>query len=285
MNLSMFGNPYSFGAPRLMRAYRNRLWFLIVLLAALAVAGCRSNPQTSGSDKAGAQSLNEQGVRVATGLLIDDLTYGASGVGESSLNHDQALRIAKVDLAVDARTFEADYDANELAGDAKYKNKRFLLTGTVRSIEKGFTEQGYLILASGSLLGVQAHLNDRGMVGAASFKKGMKIFLVCRSSDRVVGTEMAGDCQRLSQYLDESKPDLETTTRDFLAGKRALPRKLGAGLAAFYIVGAQLPAGSACHAQLDDACRTELVAVAKDKARMDQVKQEAQKMEPKLKFE
>jgi uncharacterized protein YcfL len=282
MNLGMFGNLYGFGAARLTRAYRIRLWFVAVLLTALAVAGCRSNPQAGTSAR---PALNDQGVQLATGLLIDDLTYAASGIGESSLSHEQALRVAKIDLAVDARTFEADYDANELAGDAKYKNKRFLLSGTIRSIEKDFTDRGYLVLASDNLLGVQAHLSERGMAGAASLKKGLKIFLVCQSSDRVVGTEIAGDCQRLSQYLGETKPDWESTARDFLAGKRPLPHKLGTGLATFYLVGAQLPAGSACHGQLDDGCREELQTMAKNKARMAQIEQEEQKMEANLKFE
>lgn len=124
--------------------------------------------------------------------------------------------MAKIDLAVSARTFGSDYEANELAGDAKYKNKRFLLSGVIESIEKDFTGSGFLTLGSDNLLGVRADLNQRGTSGATALTKGTKIFLVCSSSDRIVGTEVAGDCQRLSQYLDEIR--IHTPFFSFLIG-------------------------------------------------------------------
>lgn len=263
---------------------RNRRHMLagIAILVLITALGCNSTKTQNGADTA---SLNTNGVQLATAGLVDDVLMAASGTGESVITQEQGLALATIDLVASAQTFETDYEANELAGDAKYKGKRFLLYGAVRSIEKDFTGSGFLTLASSNIVGVRAQLNERGMIGAMALTKGTKIFLVCRSSDRVVGTEVAGDCQRLSQYLDEIKPELNKTVQEFLAGKRPLPRSVGTLLPTLYVIGSHLQPESPCFTKVDAACEQELRHIGKDIPRTGSLDQEVRQIQAKLKLQ
>lgn len=110
---------------------------ILILCLLFATSACKSSSRPdAGFGSVIAPTLNSQGLQLATDGLIEDLLVAVSGTGDSALNLQQALALAKIDLAVNARTFETDYEANELAGDAKYKNRRFLLSGVIKSIEK-----------------------------------------------------------------------------------------------------------------------------------------------------
>jgi len=256
---------------------------MTLLALAMAMIGCNgTSRQNASASSAMSSSLNARGVQLATAGLVDDLLLAASATGNGVMSQQEALAMAKIDLAVSARTFESDYEANELAGDAKYKNKHFLLSGVIESIEKDFTGSGFLTLRSDNLLGVRAELNERGTSGAGALTKGTKIFLVCRSSDRIVGTEVAGDCQRLSQYVDAIRPDLDRSVKEYLSGQRAFPRKLGTVLTMMYVAGSHLPADSACSSQVGDRCEQEVMKMAKDPAQAQKVKAETEQMLAKL---
>lgn len=266
---------------------RYRGWAVLITVATLGLLlACRNAPEgTSRPISSGTSTLNDQGLQTATSTFIDDLLMASSAMGDSLLTQPQALALAKIDLAVSAQTFESDYEANELAGDVKYKNKRFLLSGVIRSIEKDFSGSAFLTLSSQNLLGVRAQLNDRGFQGVTSLSKGTKVFLVCRSSDRIVGTEVAGDCQRLSQYLEEIRPDLSRSVREFLEGHRPLPRKLGEGLLMMYVTATLLPASSACLSEANKQCEEEITRIIKDPAQAEGIRAQVKQMEAGLKLE
>lgn len=265
----------------------NQRWLSLILVTILLLvaSACKGSSGGTARPKLSASPLNEQGVDVASSILMDDILLAASMTGDSVLTQEQALNLAHIDLAVNARTFEADYEANELAGDTKYKGKRFLIFGVIRSIEKDFTGSAFLTLSSDNLLGVRAQLNNRGFQGVASLTKATKVFLVCRSSDRIIGAEVAGDCQRLSQYLDEIKPDLTLSVRDFLEGNRPLPRALGEGLLTMYVAGCSLPPSSPCLTELNKQCEEEVSRLLKDPVQLERIKTQAAKLKVSVKLE
>jgi hypothetical protein len=225
--------------------------------------------------------LNQHAIRFATSALTEDLIYAASRKSQSQMTQQEALVLAKIDLAVTANTFAEDYEANELAGDSKYKHKRFILSGEIESIEKDFTENGVLTLRSGNVMGVHARLNARGTSGALTLSRGSKVFLVCDSSDRVVRSEIAGNCERLSQYTEELRPQFEQTVTQFLAGSIVLPKNIAAEIVAGYVMASHLPTDSSCLARLED-CDSQINKLKNDAAQVRQISAEIKDLNTRL---
>jgi hypothetical protein len=228
--------------------------------------------------------LNTQALNFAVLGLSDELKHAVTGSNASPIPRDQAASLAQINLSVTARNFEADYDANEIAADAKYKGKRFLLSGAIESIDKDFTDQGVLTLRTGSLTGVQAALNQRGMQNADLLQKGDKIDLVCHSAGRVIGSAIANACERLSQYLEDSKGLLREEIATFLDGELPLPKTTGTLVAMLYEFGLHLPPSSTCFAAIDQACETQIEALSKDKKLADAIRNEMKQLLAKVKL-
>lgn len=51
--------------------------------------------------------------------------------------------------AIDAAALYREYEENEIAADAKYKNTRFAVTGEIRAIGKTIGDKPYIYLATG----------------------------------------------------------------------------------------------------------------------------------------
>lgn len=189
----------------------------VILIGALLTPGSKNHPQPQPQ-----QALNPQGLRMAVYLARDDMAGRVSG-GKAVMLMEDVLRLTKIDIMVDATKYQSDYDANEIAADKRYRGRKILLVGTIRSIEKDFMERGYLTLGADSLLGVRAQLSDRGMAGAESLRAGSRIYLVCDSGERIIGTATADNCQRFSQYSQEIGPSLTEVFTDFLSGRQGTP--------------------------------------------------------------
>ena len=220
---------------------------------------------------------------MAVYLARDDMAGRVSG-GKAVMLMEDVLRLTKIDIMVDATKYQSDYDANEIAADKRYRGRKILLVGTIRSIEKDFMERGYLTLGADSLLGVRAQLSDRGMAGAESLRAGSRIYLVCDSGERIIGTATADNCQRFSQYSQEIGPSLTEVFTDFLSGRKALPKRLATAVTYGYVLGSSLPASSPCFADDDEACSSSVVAIGNDKARSQALQQETQRMMASLKI-
>jgi hypothetical protein len=250
------------------------------------VFSASSGPHATGSLSSATSSskLNPQALSFAVLSLSDELQHALSGSGGSALPKDQAISLAEIDLSVTAQKFEADYDANEIAADAKYKGRRFLLSGVIESINKDFTDEGFLTLRSGSLTGVQAALNQRGMQNAGSLQRGEKIDLVCHSSSRVIGSAIAGDCERLNQYLEDFRGPLNEQIEKFLDGDVALPRTAGVSAVMLYEIGLHLSPNSPCFAAIDKPCEAEVAGLTKDKGMAGLIREAIRQMLAKVKL-
>jgi hypothetical protein len=213
-------------------------------------------------------TLNGQGVKLATDLLLDDMKTSVRG-GDSLLNAEETLHLTGIDLKTTAEQYDADYDANEVAADQKYEGKKILLTGVIESINKDFKGDAYLVLKTNNpFTGVHAELNERGKARASALAKGITIYLVCDSGTRIVSSAVARSCQQFSQHLDEIRPSVKSSVEKQLQEQSSTPTKLAQALRFMYMVGTQLPADSGCFAEIDDACRASLAAITGDKAKM-----------------
>ena len=135
-------------------------------------------------------------VAIVIGVL-SDLTdpKPKSGSAPTAGNAIESAEAAEPPLPVKADALFRAYDDNEVAADQKYKGKSLLVTGTVQSIDKDFTDSIVVQLASGNpFMAVHAYLDDQHAAMAASLKKGAKVAWVCQGDGRIVGSPMLKGC-------------------------------------------------------------------------------------------
>ena len=100
--------------------------------------------------------------------------------------------------AIDAVALHGEYDANEVAADAKYHGRVFDVTGTVREIGKDFLGNSYVDLTlnpNGFLSSVHCGFNESENAGLARLTKGQDVTIHGRCTGFVVKTVEMKDCQ------------------------------------------------------------------------------------------
>lgn len=109
----------------------------------------------------------------------------AAGAAEATSAVPSALEVSSVKL------FQ-DYQDNEIAADAKYKEKALLVSGTIESIASDFSNRPIVQLAAGDF--GQVHARDLSLDVASGLKKGKKITLACNGAGEVLGFPMLVKC-------------------------------------------------------------------------------------------
>jgi hypothetical protein len=126
------------------------------------------------------------------GAIVGDSNKSPSG--GSSVNTPAPM--ASPDLTVDARQLFADYEANEVAADEKYKGKIVDVSGTVNSIGKDLTDTIYVTLSTGEeieVFNVQLFFSNDYEAQTAKLQK--QDFLQARCHcDGKFGNVMLKDC-------------------------------------------------------------------------------------------
>lgn len=88
-----------------------------------------------------------------------------------------------------------DYHANEVAADAKYKDKKLQVIATIASIDKDMTDSIVLRLNSGNEFeDVDANLADGQDAKAASLSKNSEILLICTGGGMILESPILNDC-------------------------------------------------------------------------------------------
>lgn len=100
---------------------------------------------------------------------------------------------------VTAQALASAYDANTVAADARFKGKRFKVTGTVADINTDFTGDPYLTLRGGvnQFMEPQFGFDKSDSQQLATLRKGSKVTLVCTGRGDVAKTPMSKDCNLL----------------------------------------------------------------------------------------
>ena len=103
----------------------------------------------------------------------------------------RAADAAIAPVEVTAQRLFADYDANEVAADDKYRGKVLRITGIVDRIAKTITDDAYIALrTSNEFEPVDATLADAK--DAASLKRGEKVVVRCRGQGKMVDPVVDG---------------------------------------------------------------------------------------------
>lgn len=88
-----------------------------------------------------------------------------------------------------------DYQANEIAADAKYKGKRMLVAGTVTSIDKGPFGGLLLRLATGNqFMQTTARMDDSQESQLAQLSRGQQVHVLCTCQGIVIKSPQLDDC-------------------------------------------------------------------------------------------
>lgn len=97
------------------------------------------------------------------------------------------------EISVEAEKLSADYKANEVAADNKYKGKRLLVTGTVESINKDFKDEVWVGLATDNQF-MPIHAEGFAPQQVSGLKKGSVIKIPCTGAGMIVGSPFLKDC-------------------------------------------------------------------------------------------
>ncbi|MGI4815868.1 MAG: OB-fold protein [Janthinobacterium lividum] len=129
-------------------------------------------------------------------------------------------------------TMNADYQANEVAADNRYKGHLLAVTGKINSISKNLFDATYLALdIDGQLLDTTATLNERYLPTAAKLSKGQVVTLICVGAGKALTPDLkdcaigAVDGMSLSTARTEapSQPSAVSTIEDNAAPSAAEP--------------------------------------------------------------
>jgi hypothetical protein len=98
-------------------------------------------------------------------------------------------------LEVSAAQLYADYQANEVAADAKYKNKKLLVTGNVKEISKdAFGSPNLLLRTSNQFSSIMAGFSRANEGQLVSLAKGQKVTIRCLGGTMIIGSPTLKDC-------------------------------------------------------------------------------------------
>lgn len=100
---------------------------------------------------------------------------------------------------ITAQTLASAYEANTVAADARFKGKRFKITGTVSDINTDFTGAPYVTLRGGvnQFMEPQFGFEKSESEQLVSLRKGSKVTFVCTGRGDVAKTPISKDCNLL----------------------------------------------------------------------------------------
>lgn len=137
-----------------------------------------------------------------TVVAIAVLTF-AIGAGILLVQHERERRTEQATeeasapppappIDVTAKDLQRAYDANEVAADQQYRGRVLRVTGSVRSIDKDFTDQPIVWLRTRDFGGVMSYFDDAS--GPASLRKGQKVTVRCVGGGRTIDSPVLRRC-------------------------------------------------------------------------------------------
>jgi hypothetical protein len=139
-------------------------------------------------------ATQKQGFSLKSGLVLGIGVVIVIGIVGANRKKEQERAEVTTAAPIDVRASElqADYDANEVAADDKYKGAVLRITGTVESINKNILDDPYVILHTGDFKGVHCHFNSSQ--GLQALRKGEQVVIRCRGDGYVINSPVARDC-------------------------------------------------------------------------------------------
>jgi hypothetical protein len=132
------------------------------------------------------------------GVMIFAGAVGAvsqpSSKGDAEQRHAEDTAIARVaPVEVAARQLYLDYQANEVAADVLYKDKRLLIAGEVATIQTDLLDKPQVHLKAGSF--EQVMMSGLSKDEAAALRKGDAVVAACTGNGMILGSPVTRDCE------------------------------------------------------------------------------------------
>lgn len=128
--------------------------------------------------------------------IIDNrysLGWFKSSSAENQNNYTQQALVIQPDrIEVTAKQYYADYNANEILADEKYKDKPLRITGRVKSISKGIGEDSYVLMPVADFADVRCDLANKSE--GFNIKKGERVIFDGVGNGMVMGDPLLRNC-------------------------------------------------------------------------------------------
>jgi hypothetical protein len=127
---------------------------------------------------------------------------------EAERSKQKMLEEKKTPLSVPLAELLADYKANEVAADAKYKGKWLKLAGRVQRIAKtGLTDSIYVTMTAtgSSTTGLTAWFGDESANRVAKLRAGMTITFTGKCNGLSLGDVQIRECELVGEPIDSPK--------------------------------------------------------------------------------
>lgn len=127
--------------------------------------------------------------------LAEPISEQAQAVGFKHLTCKPAAPAPAPPIEATAKQLYADYEANEVSADDKYKGKPLSITGVIKKISKNAFDATYIALAAGDQFGlddVWAFCDDKSALG--KLKRGEKVVMTCLGNGLIVNTPVLKNC-------------------------------------------------------------------------------------------
>lgn len=122
------------------------------------------------------------------GLIFSDNDEGSVSSTTDTVSTETAIPVTATELY-------SAYDSNEVGADKQYKGKLLQISGTIESIDSGFSDQAVLQLGTGEMfMNVSAEGDDNFTNTASTLSKGQQVNLLCHGAGEVIGMPMVDDC-------------------------------------------------------------------------------------------
>lgn len=258
---------------------------LAITCSTLILVSCGENNNKNSA----APKLNENGLEFITIILANEIRVALLD-GKSTIQKVDALKIISIDGMVQSIKLAKDYDSNEVSADEKYKNKTFIVSGKVLSINKDFTGMPFVKLNginmfqsvhaqfaerhsnSSTLYGVavkgesiHAQLNKRSNLPFISeLKKGQNVNFVCKIDNYIVRDVVIRDCKNVDSYVTENMGKVKTLMSDFLSLGKSISKKFDVLAPMFYVAGQAFPSENACKTDpFSEECTSDISKIIK----------------------
>ena len=138
------------------------------------------------------------GMLMGIGLLILGIAFVGALVSRPSSkrasNETDAIATSRA-ISVSAPKLWADYHANEVAADNVYKGRPLIVQGQVTSINKGITDEVYVLLSTfNEFEPIHADIRSEYLSEAASLRIGQIITVDCQGGGMILTSPVLREC-------------------------------------------------------------------------------------------
>ncbi|NLC24911.1 MAG: hypothetical protein GX776_10695 [Oxalobacter sp.] len=235
---------------------------IAVIACAAALASCGGGSSDKSTAK---QGLNDKGVKLAQAVFSDEVKNTLSG-NQSLISSDDAMKAVKLNGRITSAALSKAYGANEKAADEKFRDKTYIVSGTIQSIGKDTADTPYLQLNGDNIFKmVNAYFDRKSAGDLAKMSKNQNISLVCDIKNYIVGQVALKDCQTLSSYAPPMIAELAKMVPDVITGKKSINPGADKSIQYAYALRKHLPENSACHSDpASKPCQADMANISKE---------------------